>query len=168
MLKNPHKYVGNDVIKVDAQAKTTGEAAYPNDIYMDDMLYARVKRATHPHAYLKKIDITKAEKLDDVVTVITAQDYPDLNNFGLIIKDQPVLISIGEKMRYMGDALAVVVAKTRDAARKGVSLIETEVEKLEVLSDPFRSMEKDAPSVHEGENILDNNNLDRNILTRHI
>ncbi len=167
MLRNPHNYVGKDVLKVDAQAKTTGEAIYPNDIYFDDMLYARVKRATHPHAYLKELDISKAEALDEVVTVITANDYPDLNNFGLIIKDQPVLIGIGEKMRFMGDALAIVVAETREAARKGRDLIECEVEELEVISDPIRAMEDDAPSVHKGDNILDNNNLDKNIVTNH-
>ena len=167
MLKNPHEYVGHDVIKVDAEAKTTGEAVYPNDIYFDDMLYARVKRATHPHAYLKKLDISKAEALPDVVTVITAENYPDLNDFGLIIKDQPVLVGIDEKMRYMGDALAIVVAETREAAQKGVSLIEAEVEELEIISDPLRAMEKDAPSIHKGDNILDNNDLEKNIVTSH-
>lgn len=168
MLKNPHKYVGEDVIKVDAQAKTTGEAVYPNDIYMDDMLYARVKRAPHPHAYLKELDISKAEALPEVVKVITAADFPDLKNFGLIVKDQPVLIGIGEKMRYMGDTLAIVVAETRDAAQKGISLIETKVEELEVIDNPLRAMEDDAPALHNGENILDNNDLEQNIVTSHI
>ena len=163
MLKNPHEYVGHDVIKVDAESKTTGEAVYPNDIYFDDMLYARVKRATHPHAYLKKLDISKAEAVPDVVTVITAEDYPDLNNFGLILKDQPVLVGIDEKMRFMGDALAIVVAETREAARKGVSLIETEVEELEVISNPIRAMEEDSPIIHKEENMYDSNIPKRNI-----
>ena len=164
MLKNPHQYIGHDLIKVDAEAKTTGKAVYPNDIYFDDMLYARVKRAPHPHAYLKKLDISKAEQLPEVVTVITASDYPDLNNFGLIIKDQPVLVGVDEKMRFMGDALAIVVAKTKEGAQKGVSLIETEVKELEVINNPLRAMEPDSPTIHKEKNMYDSNIPEKNIV----
>jgi CO/xanthine dehydrogenase Mo-binding subunit len=59
-----------------------------------------------------------------------------VKNFGLIIKDQPVLIGIGQKMRYMGDALAIVIAESKEAASRATGLIEVEVEKLEVISDP--------------------------------
>ncbi|GAG11453.1 unnamed protein product, partial [marine sediment metagenome] len=110
----PKKYVGKNIFKVDAQEKVTGKAIYPDDIYFDDMLYLKIKRATHPHAYLRRIDISKAEKLPGVVKIITAADIPQVKNFGLIIKDQPVLIGIGQKMRYMGDALAIVVAESKE------------------------------------------------------
>ena len=106
MKKMPKKYVGKNIFKVDAQEKVTGKAIYPDDIYFDDMLYIKIKRATHPHAYLRRINISKAEKLPGVVKIITAADIPKVKNFGLIIKDQPVLIEVGQKMRYMGDALA--------------------------------------------------------------
>ena len=152
--KMPKKYVGKNILKVDAQEKVTGKAIYPDDIYFDDMLYLKIKRATHPHAYLRRIDISKAEKLPGVVKIITAADIPQVKNFGLIIKDQPVLVGIGRKMRSMGDALAIVIAESKEIASKAVRLIEVEVEELEVISDPLRAMEKDAPLIHQDSNIL--------------
>lgn len=153
--------VGSNFLKVDARDKVTGRAIYPDDIYFDDLLYVKVKRAPHPHAYLRKLDVSKAEELPGVVKVITATDYPDLNKFGLIIKDQPVLVGIGEKMRYLGDALAIVVAESREIATRALDLIRVEVEELEVISDPLRAMEDDAPAIHEDGNILITHYLDK-------
>ncbi len=143
------RYVGEDILKVDAKDKVTGQANYPSDLKFDDYLHVKVKRATYPHAILKDLDISKAKKVKGVVDIITEADYPDLNKFGLIIKDQPVLIKIGEKMRFMGDALAIVVAETAEAALKAREKIEVEVEKLEVIDNAHRAIEKDAPAIHE-------------------
>lgn len=157
----PKKYVGKNISKVDAREKVTGKAIYPDDIYFDNMLYLKIKRATHPHAYLRRIDISKAQKLPGVVKIITAADIPKVKNFGLIIKDQPVLIGIGQKMRYMGDALAIIIAESKEVASKAVGLIEVEVEKLEIISDPLRAMEKDAPLIHQDGNILATHYLEK-------
>ena len=159
--KMPKKYVGKNIFKIDAQEKVTGKAIYPDDIYFDDMLYLKIKRATYPHAYLRQIDISKAEKLLGVVKIITAADIPEVKNFGLIIKDQPVLIGIGQKMRYMGDALAIVIAESKEAASQAIELIDVEVEKLEVISGPLRAMEKDAPLIHQDGNILATHYLEK-------
>ena len=161
MKKMPKRYVGKNIFKVDAQDKVTGKAQYSDDIYFDDMLYLKIKRATYPHAYLRRIDISKAQKIPGVVKIITAADIPEVKNFGLIIKDQPVLIGIGRKMRYMGDALAIVIAESKEIASKAVKLIEVEVEKLEVISDPLRAMEKDAPLIHQDSNILATHYLEK-------
>jgi len=155
----PKRYVGKNISKVDAREKVMGRAIYPDDIYFDDMLYLKIKRATHPHAYLRRIDISKAQKLPGVIKVITAADIPQVKNFGLIIKDQPVLIGIGRKMRYMGDALAIVIAESKEIASKAIELIVVEIDKLEVISDPLRAMEKDAPVIHQDSNILDTHYL---------
>jgi len=148
------KYVGKNIYKVDAQDKVSGKAQYSNDIYFDNMLYLKIKRATYPHAYLHRLNVEKARKLPGIVKIITASDIPQVKNFGLIIKDQPVLVGIGEKMRYMGDALAIVIAKSKEIASKALKLIEVEVEELEVISSPIRAMEKDAPLIHQDGNIL--------------
>lgn len=161
MKKMPKRYVGKNILKEDAREKVTGKAIYPDDIYFDDMLYLKIKRATHPHAYLRRIDISKAQKLPGVVKIITAADIPKVKNFGLIIKDQPVLIGVGRKMRYMGDALAIIIAESKEVASKAVGLIEVEVEKLEVISDPLRAMEKDAPLIHQDGNILATHYLEK-------
>ncbi|MEA3453590.1 MAG: molybdopterin cofactor-binding domain-containing protein, partial [Candidatus Caldatribacteriota bacterium] len=157
----PKRYVGKNILKVDAQDKVTGQAQYSNDIYFDNMLYLKIKRATHPHAYLRRIDMSKAQKIPGVVKIITAADIPKVKNFGLIIKDQPVLIGIGQKMRYMGDALAIVIAESKEIASKAVRIIQVEVEKLEVISDPLRAMEKDAPLIHKDSNILATHYLEK-------
>ena len=155
------RYVGQNIYKVDARDKVTGKAQYSDDIYFDDMLYLKIKRAVHPHAYLRKLDIEKAKKLPGVVKIITAADVPHVKNFGLIIKDQPVLIGIGEKMRYMGDALAIVIAKSKEVASMAEKLIEAEVEELEIISNPLRAMEDDAPLIHKEGNILSTHFLEK-------
>jgi len=157
----PKEYVGKNIFKVDAYDKVTGKAIYPDDIYFDDMLYIKIKRATYPHAYLRRIDISKAQKLPGVVRIITAADIPWVKNFGLIIKDQPVLVGVGQKMRYMGDALAIVIAESKEIASKAVKLIEVEVEELEIISDPLRAIEKDAPLIHQDGNILATHYLEK-------
>ena len=158
--------VGKNVFKVDARDKVTGKAIYPDDIYFDDMLHLKIKRATHPHAILRRIDISRARELPGVVQIITAADIPEVRNFGLIVKDQPVLIGIGKKMRFMGDALAIVVAKTREIASQAARLIDVEVEKLEVISNPLRAMEKDAPRIHQDGNILVTHHLNKGDIKR--
>jgi len=155
------KYVGQNIYKVDVKDKVTGKAQYSDDFYFDDMLYLKIKRAVYPHAYLRKLHIEKAEKLPGVVKIITAADVSYVKNFGLIIKDQPVLIGIGQKMRYMGDALAIIIAKSNEIASIAAKLIEAEVEKLEVVSNPLRAMEKDAPLIHKDGNILSTHFLEK-------
>ena len=148
------KYIGQNINKIDALDKVTGKARYSDDIFFNNMLYLKIKRAVYPHAYLRKLHLEKAKKVPGVDKIITAQDVPHVKNFGLIIKDQPVLIGIGQKMRYLGDALAIIIAENKEAANRAEKLIEVEVDKLEVISNPLRAMEKNAPLIHEGGNIL--------------
>lgn len=79
------KTVGKSVIRVDAYSKVTGKALYPQDIYMDDMLYAKTLRSKLPHAYIK-IDTSEAEKVEGVVRIFTHKDV-HLNEHGVVLKD---------------------------------------------------------------------------------
>lgn len=160
------RIIGKNLVKVDARVKVTGRALYPDDLYFAEMLYVKVKRAVHPHAILRKLEISRAQQLPGVVKIITAADYPELNNFGLIIKDQPVLVGIGEKMRYLGDALAIVVAESKEAAGQALAQIRVEVEELEVIDDPRRAMEEQAPLLHPDGNILCRHQLNKGELER--
>ena len=147
--------VGKELKKVDAREKVTGEARYTEDLTSDfgGVLHMRVKRAPHPHAYLRDIDTSKAEEVPGVVEIFTASDFPEIKNFGLIIKDQPVLVGIDEKMRYLGDALALVVAENDTAALRGRELIDVEIEELEVVDGLEKALEDDCPVVHDEEYI---------------
>lgn len=141
------KYVGQRVDRVDARDKVAGKALYSADYYLEDMLYIKVLRAPHPHALIKSIDVSRAREVPGVVRVITAADVPWVGNFGLIFKDQEVLVR--EKTRYMGDALAIVAAETEDIARRALEYIEVDYEPLPVISDPLQAMKKDAIYIHE-------------------
>jgi CO/xanthine dehydrogenase Mo-binding subunit len=119
---------------------------------LPNMLYAKVTRSQHPHALIKSINTARAETLPGVVAVLTHKDVPGLNGFGILIPDQPVLCS--DKVRYLGDAVAVVAAETLEAAEKAARLVEVEYSPLPVVSDPFEAMKPNAPKVHEKGNIL--------------
>lgn len=140
-------YIGKRVNRVDALEKVTGKAIYSVDYCSEDMLYIKVLRTPHPHALIKKVDVSRAQQQPGVVKVISATDVPELKSFGLIFKDQEVLVR--EKSRYMGDALAVVAAVDERTARQALNLIDVEYEPLEVIYDPVRAMEPDAPRIHE-------------------
>ncbi len=142
-----NKFVGKRIDRVDARDKVTGKALYSADFYQEDMLYLKVLRAPHPHARINSVDVTKARKIPGVVMAITAKDIAWVKNFGMIFKDQEVLVR--EKTRYMGDALAIVAAETPAIARQALDYIEVDYEPLQVLSDPLQAMDKKAPYIHE-------------------
>jgi xanthine dehydrogenase molybdenum-binding subunit len=99
------------------------------------MLHARVLRAHTPHAVLVGLDVSKAKELPGVIDVLTAADVPGQNSHGVVIHDWPVLVGIGEKVRYIGDALALVAAQSRAIATQALDLIKVEFEHLPVRRD---------------------------------
>jgi len=108
---------------------------------------------------IKKIDISKALKLNGVVAVLTYNDIPGLNGFGIAIQDQPVLCY--DKVRYIGDAVALVACETKELLDKAIDLIEVEYEPLPVVEDPLKALEKDSPKVHENGNIHLHTKIDK-------
>ncbi|MEA3375712.1 MAG: molybdopterin cofactor-binding domain-containing protein [Chloroflexota bacterium] len=151
--------VGRSITRVDARAKVTGEAKYPGDFVMEDMLHAKILFAGRPHARVLSIDTSAAEELAGVVAVLTAKDVP-VNEYGLQTRDQPVLCGPGsdqpsgagppgaDVVRFVGDQVAVIVAETRRAAARGRDLIQVEYEDLPVVTDPFEALAPDAPQLH--------------------
>ncbi len=83
--------VGESVIRIDSIKKASGETLFADDMYLEDMLYAKVLRSPHPHAKILKIDTDEASKSSGVVRILLAGDIPGENSFGPIKKDQPVL-----------------------------------------------------------------------------
>jgi CO/xanthine dehydrogenase Mo-binding subunit len=146
------KWVGKSVVRKDALGKITGETKFFSDLSLPNMLYGKVARSKYPHAQIKKINTAQAEAVPGVVAVLTHKDVPALNGFGILIPDQPVLCS--DKVRYLGDAIAVVAAETQEVAEKAAQLIEVEYVPLPVVDDPLEAMRPDAPKVHEKGNIL--------------
>jgi len=151
---SPGKAVGTLQIRHDAVDKVTGKALYSDDLHFEGMLHARVRRAGVPHAILRRLDVEKARQVPGVRAVLTAEDIPGENSHGLVIFDWPVLVGVGERVRYVGDAIAIVAADTRQAASEAIELIEAEFEPLEVISSPVQARSPQAPQLHPNGNLL--------------
>ena len=118
------------------------------------MLHGAVLRSKYPRAIIKKIDISAAQTCPGVVTVLTAKDVPGERLLGHIVHDWPVMIAEGEETRYVGDALVVLAAETKEAARQALELIRVEYEELPPLLSPVAAMAEDAPRLHPKGNLL--------------
>jgi xanthine dehydrogenase D subunit len=149
--KMDNKYIGKSVPRIDALEKATGELKYMSDLSFPDMLFCKVLRSKYPHAKILKIDISRAKNLTGVAAVVTHEDVPGHNGFGIVIPDQPVFCS--DKVRYTGDAVAAVAAKTEEIAEEAVRLIDVVYEPLRIVSDPVRALEPDSERVHDEGNI---------------
>ena len=153
-LIDKRNIVGRKHLRPDAVDKVTGKAIFTDDLQFENMLYGKVRRALVPHAILRKLDISKAKALEGVLSVLTAEDIPGEQNHGLIISDWPALIGIGQKVRYVGDAIAIVAAETPEIAAYASQLIEAEFELLPVITNPIQAMEEGQPELHEKGNLL--------------
>lgn len=145
------RWVGRPVTRKDGAGKATGETKFFSDMTMPNMLWAKVARSKYPHALIKGIDTSKAEAAPGVVAVLTHKDVPGLNAFGIITPDQPVLCH--DKVRYVGDAIALIAAESKEAAEMAAQLVEVDYEPLKVVTDPVEAMRLDAPNVHTKGNI---------------
>ena len=150
--KHGYNVVGEALPRADSVAKVTGAAIYTDDVVFPDMLWAATLRANIPHALIKKIDTSKAKALPGVHAVLTHEDVPGRKNHGLVTIDWPVLCY--DKVRYVGDAVAIVAADTLDIAKDALKLIEVEYEPLPVVDIAEYAHQPDAPKVHEKGNLL--------------
>ena len=150
----PLEVIGTAQIRPDAIQKVTGSARFTDDLSFPGMLHARVLRAGVPHAILTRVDVSKAQALPGVAAVLTAEDIPGERNHGLVIFDWPILVGVGERVRYVGDAIAVVAAETRDIAAQALSLIEVEYDPQPVVADPISARSPQAPVLHKSGNLL--------------
>lgn len=132
--------------RVDASDKATGAARYVADHAADDTLHATVVRSTVPHGWLRHVDSTVAITVPGVIAVLTAKDF-DLGLAGRRVRDIPVLCS--DKVRFVGDRVAVVVATSRAAAEQGALAVSVDYEELPPVCDPEQALAPDAPTVHD-------------------
>ena len=146
-VKNPMQAISRALPRPDAVAKVNGTGIYADDLYVEGMRYAKVLRSAYPHARLKRVDVSKAKMLPGVVAVMTADDVPGRKDFGVHEIDWPVLCY--DKVRYVGDAIALVAAESEAIAEAALKLIEVDYEPLPVVAGPKQAAHPDAPLVHE-------------------
>lgn len=140
-------YIGANVRRLDAPSKVSGRLKYAADMKMPDMLQMQVLRSPHAHARIVSIDTSEAEAMDGVVCVITADDVPGKDGFGVFVHDQPIMAR--GKVRHVGEAVAAVAAEDLVTARRALSKIKVEYEELPGLFDPQDALETGAPVIHD-------------------
>ena len=153
--------VGENVHRVDAAAKTLGEAKYADDYYFDGMVFASAVRSAYPRARVLSIDAHEARAHKGVLAVILAENIPGKQKIGHLVQDWDVLIPVGKTTHYIGDSVALVVAEDEETLEKAKSLVKVEYEELEPLTSPEAAMAEGAPLVHENSNVLSVQQLKR-------
>ena len=153
--------LGERVPRVDVKEKVTGTGIYPDDIYLDGMLYGSAVRAEYPRARLLAIHAEEAIALPGVVAVITAEDIPGNNKVGHLVKDWDTMIAVGSITHYLGDAICLVVAEDSDVLAQAKALIRVDYEVLEPVRSAYESMAENAPLVHRSGNLLAHKHIKR-------
>ena len=139
--------VGTNVTMVGGLAKVTGAVNYAPDLVLPRMLYAKALRSPYAHADLLRVDAGKAEKLPGVVAVITRDDLAGLSPyFGPVVDDQPVVAT--DRVRHVGEVVALVAAESREIAEESLELIEVEYRELPAVFDLLEAVKPGAPVLH--------------------
>ncbi|HUJ07581.1 MAG TPA: xanthine dehydrogenase subunit D [Streptosporangiaceae bacterium] len=144
--------MGASPARPDGGLKVTGEFAYGSDLWMDDMIWGVTLRSPHPHARITSVSIGEALATAGVYAVLTCDDVPGRNAYGLEHADQPVLAA--DVVRYAGEPVALVAADHPEVARLAASKIIVDYEVLEPVTDPVAALIPAAPGVHPDGNLV--------------
>ena len=148
------RIIGQPTPSVEGAAKVTAEARYLEDLQAPGMLCGKICRSPLPHARIRGIDTSRAERLPGVIAVITARDMPDIK-FSFVPEhaDKIPLCAPGRTVRYAGDEVAAVAAVDERTAEEAVRLIEVDYEPLEPVLDLEAALSPDSPALHDGGNL---------------
>jgi xanthine dehydrogenase D subunit len=145
--------VGESAPRSDAPPKTQGAFLYASDLAREGMLHGATVRSPHPHAKIVRVDTAAARALPGVAVVLTNDDLPTHELFGLMQKDQPVLART--VVRYVGEPVAVVAADDPEVARLAALAVKVEYEPLPAVTDPVAALQPDAPQIHSKGNVIE-------------
>ncbi len=140
------KIVGTAVPRAEGSDKVSGQTIYAADVKLPGLLWAKILRSPHPHALIRRIDTSQAEKVPGVKAIITGADVKGFL-IGKQIRDMPVLC--WDKVRFVGDRVAAVAAETVEAAEEAIHLTDVDYESLPAVFDPLEALEPGAPLLHE-------------------
>ena len=146
-------FIGKSLPRVDVLDKATGKALYPGDFNLLDQVYMKILFSDRPHAIIKAIDTTEAEAMDGVLAVFTAKDVP-VNEYGLIYNDQPVLCGPGsakpnaDRVRFVGDQVALVVAETEEIAENAKQKIKVDYQDIPAVTSIADAIAEEAVLIH--------------------
>ena len=155
------KYIGKSVKRVEDKRFITGRGNYTDDIVLPGMTYAYIVRSPHAHAKINGINTSKAAAMPGVVAVFTGEDIAKAGingvpcgwqvNFknGDTMKEPPHPLLVADKVRHVGDAVAMVVAEDYATAKDAAEWIEVDYEVLDAVVDPAKAAQPGAPLVHD-------------------
>ena len=139
------KFVGKSITRIDEKEKVTGAAKFVDDInFGPDLLYAEIVESPYAYALIKSIDTTEAENIQGVIKVITGKDFP--YKFGLYMKDRYIFAQ--ERVRFVGEQVAAVVAREPRIAKKAAKLVKVEYKELSPLFDQEKALKEVAVLIH--------------------
>ena len=147
MTKFTSDPVGKSVPRMDAYEKVTGAATFADDMHAargPGLYYGRLVRSPYAHALVKRVDASKALAVPGVKAVVTGADVP--NNIGLYLIDRPIFAR--DRVRYVGEPVAGVVASSEEVTVEAAQLVEVEYEELPAIFDPVEGAQPDAPLLH--------------------
>ncbi len=151
-MTSDYKSVGQSIPKIGLQKRLRGEPIFSADLKLEDPLTLKVLRSTQAHARIKKIDSEKACEIKGIVRILTAADIPGKNRTGIINKDQPLLAD--DKVRSIGEPVALVAAETEAAAEQALNAIQVTYAELPAVFGPDEALAPGAPKIHEKGNLL--------------
>ncbi len=142
-----HQYIGKPVVKVDGKDKISGAAQFTDDIdFGPDLLYAEIVESVHAHAIITGIDTEEAMQVPGVLSVVTGKDFP--YKFGLYMKDRYIFAQ--DRVRFFGEQIAAVVARTPRAAKRGAELVRVHYKPLPKVTSQISALETDTELIHPG------------------
>ena len=164
----PLHVVGQPEPKVDGVKLAAGRPVFTDDVKLEGMLYGALLTSPHAHACIKRIDASRARALPGVHAVLTHADVPRVKyaSGGQSYPQPPPFdqVSLDDKVRHVGDRVAIVAAETPELARRALRLIEVEYEILPHVLDPEEAMAEGAPVIHDEPDTEDIYDRQRNIV----
>ena len=147
-IKQTYSIAGTSAHRVDGIEKVTGKAVYTSDIQLPGMAHARILRSPVAHAKLLKVDASRAKELPGVIATLTRDDIQRFNyKYGATYKDQSIVAV--DKVRYVGDPIAAVLADDPATAEQALELIDVEYEELPIIGNIEDATASGAALVHE-------------------
>ncbi|HVY63089.1 MAG TPA: molybdopterin cofactor-binding domain-containing protein, partial [Planctomycetota bacterium] len=139
--------VGKARRRVDARAKVLGETRFADDLALPRMLHMKLLRAKMPHARIRSVDASAALAAPGVKLVLTGADFPI--PYGILPVSQDEHPLCGDKVRFVGDPIAAVVATTEEAAFDALDLVKVDLEPLRTVADPLEALATIEPRIHD-------------------
>ena len=151
-MKKEMKSIGKNFVRRGSIERLKGNPVFCADLELENPLTLKVLRSPRAHARIIRIDVDEAASREGVVRIFTAADIPGKNLTGIINKDHPLLVP--DKVRHVGDAIALVAAESEEAAENALRAIAVTYEDLPVIQDPEEALKEGAPKIHENGNLL--------------